>query len=507
MAIEASRIAKNTGLLYFRMLLLLIVSLYTSRVILVALGAEDYGIYNVVGGVVAMIGFLRGTMSTASSRFVTVALTYEDSNERRWIFSNIFIVNLIFALLVMIAAESMGLWFLLEKMTIPPDRMHAAIWVYQLSIVTVVLGIITVPYNACIIAHERMGAFAYISLFDAFAKLAIAFLISHSSFDRLITYAVLMMVVSLLDVSIYVFYCLRRFPESKLCLKPDKNLIRNVFSFIGWASYGSFVSMGFTQGLNIILNLFFNPIVNAARAIAVQVQSAVSQFSNNFQVAINPQMIKSMASKNHSDTKRLCVSSSKMSFFIMCIIGFPLLLNMPFILKLWLVDVPDYTSQFCVVVLCIGIWESLAYPLRVINQAEGNIRNFQLIEGTILLLIVPISYIVLKIWAIPLLVFVVHLSTEFICQLVRIKLVTYKFDMSFSDYVKEVYFKIVPAFILPLGIVFVFEIFVKTEGWTHLILTTLISEIILGVIVFFYGLNSGERSLLIRLTPAFRKRK
>ena len=507
MAIEANRIAKNTGLLYFRMLLLLIVSLYTSRVILAALGAEDYGIYNVVGGVVAMIGFLRGTMSTASSRFVAVSLTYEDLSERRKVFSNIFIVNLLFALLVIVVAESIGIWFLLEKMTIPSDRMDAALWVYQLSIITVALGIITVPYNACIIAHERMGAFAYISLFDAFAKLTIAFLISHSTYDRLIIYAVLMMVVSLLDVSIYVFYCLRRFPESKLCLKANKDLIKNVFSFIGWASYGSFVSMGFTQGLNIILNIFFNPVVNAARAIAVQVQSAVSQFSNNFQTAINPQMIKSMASKNYSDTRRLCISSSKMSFYIMCVIGIPLLLNMSFILKLWLVDVPEYTAQFCMIVLCIGIWESLAYPLRVINQAEGNIRNFQLIEGTFLLLIVPISYAVLKIWAIPLLVFVVHLTIELSCQLIRIRLVTYKFEMPFMDYVKEVYLKIFPAFILPLLAVVFFDFFVNTTGWAHLILTTAISEIILGLVVFFYGLNIAERRFLTRLLPVLRSKK
>lgn len=287
------RIAQNTMVLYIRMLLLMATSLYTSRVVLASLGVENFGIYNVVGGVVTCLGFLNGTLSTASSRYITVALGKGNLEEMKKVFSSVLSVNILLALIVLLLSETVGLWFLYEKMVIPEERMTAAFWVFQFSVLTILLNICSVPYNAVIIAHERMKAFAYISLFDAAAKLGVAFLVSISlGFDKLIFYAALLFLIQVIDRLIYGEYCVRKFSEVGLRLSYDKKLLKNMAGFIGWSAYGSLVSVGFTQGLNILLNMFFGPVVNAARGVAVQVQNAVNSFVLNFQTAINPQLTK-----------------------------------------------------------------------------------------------------------------------------------------------------------------------------------------------------------------------
>ena len=471
------------------------VSLYTSRLLLSALGVVDYGLYNVVGGVVVMLGFLQGTMSTASSRFVTVALSHNDINQTKNVFSNIFLINIFLALVVILLSETIGLWFLQEKMTIPESRLHASYWVYHCSVISVALSILTVPFNATIIAHEKMGAFAYISLFDAFAKLVVVYLIIISSYDRLALYAVLILLIHLIDVIIYVLYCIKNFVETKTKLVFDKKIIKEIFSFIIWASYGSFVTAGFTQGLNIILNLFFSPVVNAARGIAVLVQNAVVNFTTNFQTAINPQLIKLTAQQNFTDAQRLLIASSKYSFFLLCILGIPLIVETPFVLGLWLKEIPDYSISFCRIILIISIWESLANPLRIVNQAEGNIRKFQLYECTLLLLIMPISYVVLMMWHIPILVFVVHLIIEFCAQIVRIIIVLPKIRMSIYHYFSNVYMKIIPVFILP----FIAIYFCKSSEINpslRFVFITCTVELVIILSIYVIGLNSKERSFL-----------
>lgn len=496
MAIEGKRIAKNTGLLYFRMLLLMAVSLYTSRVLLSTLGVVDYGLYNVVGGVVVMLGFLQGTMSTASARFITVALSQGDMNNMRKIFSNIFIVNVFLAFIVVVLAETIGLWFLFEKMTIPENRMSASIWVYQFSVVSVAMNLVTVPFNASIIAHERMGAFAYISLLDAITKLIIVYLIIISPFDRLIFYAFLILFVHSVDVFIYYLYCIRKFPETKSKLFFDKITIKEIFSFVTWSSYGSFVSVGFTQGLNILLNMFFGPTVNAARGIAVQVQTAVVNFTTNFQTAINPQLMKSTAQVNYLDSQRLLVASSKYSFFLLCMLGIPLVIETPYILSLWLKDVPTYSVSFCRIILILSIWSSLANPLRIINQAEGNIKKFQLYECSLLLLIMPLSYIALEIWRIPILVFIVHFFIEMIAQFVRIVIVVPKIGMKFSSYIRNVFLRLLPVFFLPMAISSCIHLYVNIVNFLTFVVVTLINEIFLIATILLFGLTNEEKRFI-----------
>lgn len=505
MAIDGRKIAKNTGLLYFRMLLMLVVSLYTSRVLLATIGVDDYGIYNVVGGVVVMIGFLSGTMSTTSSRFVTVALGHNDLQEMKKTFSSILLVNLLLAIIVLLLAETIGLWFFEEKMVIPENRKIAALWVYQVSVIATSMAIISVPFNAAIIAHEKMNAFAYISLFDAFARLGIVYLLKVSPMDMLIFYAILIFLVQLVNVLVYIIYCMRKFEEVELRVSFDKDIVKKVFAFITWSSYGSFVTVGFTQGLNIILNLFFGPAVNAARGIAVQVQHAVVNFTTNFQTALNPQLMKLTAQENYGDARKLLIASSKYSFFLLCFLGLPIIVEAPFILSLWLEDVPDYCVSFCRIILVISIFSSLANSLRVVNQAEGNIKKFQLYECTVLLLIMPFSYFALKLWQIPILVFVVHLVIELIAQFIRIAIVAPKIELTFRSYISEVYLKILPVFIVPLLLSFILYK-VMQSGIVSVITIVFAQESVLSVLVYYIGLSVSERTYLLQVVKKIKEK-
>ena len=316
------------------MLLLMVVSLYTSRIVLDALGAVDYGLYNVIGGVVVALGFLQGTLNTTSSRYITVAIGKGDQDNLKTVFSNILLVNILLAVIILILSETIGLWFVYNKLQIPQDRFNAA---YQMSIITVMVNVVSVPYNACIIAHEKMKAFAYISLFDGFGKLAVAFALLHvKDIDKLILYSALLLIIQLIDRAVYGYYSHRNFEETRTRIRPDKELLKKMFGFILWSSYGSFVSIGYTQGLNILLNMFFGPAVNAARAVSVQVQNAVISFTNNFQTAINPQLMQSVAKEDYRRSRQLLIASSKLSFFLLCIIGIPIIILAPTILELWL---------------------------------------------------------------------------------------------------------------------------------------------------------------------------
>lgn len=506
MAIESKRIAKNTGILYFRMLLLMAVSFYTSRILLYALGVSDYGIYNVVGGVVVMVGFLKGTMSTASSRFITVALSKNDIEEMRNTFASILLINIVLSLIVVALSETIGLWFLLNKMVIPEERLNASFWVFQFSVVSVALSIITVPYNATIIANERMGAFAYISLFDAFAKFVIVYLIIVSTFDRLIFYSALMLIIHIINMLVYVLYCRIKIPEVKSGLCYNKCMIKEMFGFISWASYGSFVSVGFNQGLNIILNLFFGPTVNAARGIAVQVQGAVDQFTMNFQTAINPQLMKSTAVRDYNSAQILLIASSKYSFFLLSILGIPIIVEAPFILGIWLKDIPPYTVGFCRIILFISIFGSLANALRIVNQAEGNIKKFQLSECTLLLMIMPLSYIVLKIWQVPILVYFVHLIIEILSQFVRIVVVIPKIEMSLIKYMKKIYIPIILIFFITLSVAYGLHISLPENPLYRFFSVVIVTEILLFWEIYNWGLDKTEKNYILNYAMKLIKR-
>lgn len=493
---DSKRIAKNTFFLSLRMLLMMAVSLYTSRIVLDILGFEDFGIYNVVGGIVLVLGFLNGALQTASSRFITVSLGTSDNSGTAKMFSEITFVNIILGVLVLIIGETVGLWFLYTKLQIPADRFDTALWVYQISLLTVMISIVSVPYNALIIAHERMKVFAYISLFDAISKLLLVISLRYFlNFDKLLLFALFVFCVQVIDRLIYRFYCLRNFKESRIIWSFDKSSIYTIFKFITWSAYGSIASVGFTEGLNILLNMFFGPTINAARGVSVQVQNAIVAFSDNFQTAINPQIIKSVAASNFNYSRNLLITSSKFSFFLLCILSLPMIMETDFVLGIWLKSVPPHTVNFVRLMLVIRIWSVLANPLRVVNQAEGNIRKFQIYEGSFLLLIVPISYFSLYYLDFPEVVFIVHFIIELFAQLIRLKMVLPKIQMSIKEYFFKVYLRVLPIFIIPSFAALFFYMRLEQSTYRFILISTII-EFQLLVLIYTVGMNTSERTTI-----------
>lgn len=419
-----STIVKNTLLLYFRQIIILIIGLYTSRVILNTLGVTDYGIYNVVGGVVAMFGFITNAMGNATSRFITFSTGKENLKDSEETFGTILTIYYGIAFAILLLGETIGLWFLYNYLFIPEERFTAALWVYHFSVVAAVMNVLYIPYDSLIIAHEKMTAFAYISILDALLKLIIVYLLVISSYDKLVVYAVLIFLVQCIDRFIYIFYCRKKFVESKARAIYRPKLFREILIFSGWTLNGNIAVMCYTQGINILLNMFFGPVVNAARGIAVQVQNITLNFVSGFQTAVYPQITKSYAQGDMYRLYSLLHASCRYSFYLIYIIGFPLIIKSEYVLELWLKIVPDYTVPFLSLIMIFSILKAITNPIIFAVQATGNLKKFQLIEGTLLLLILPVGYLLLRFCHTgPVSVFWVLVIVEFITMFVRIEIV------------------------------------------------------------------------------------
>lgn len=489
------RIAKNTLMLYFRMLFILFISLFTSRVILSTLGVEDFGIYNVVGGIVTIFSFLNGSMSTATQRFLTFEIGTGNDEKLKKIFSSCLTIHGFIAIIIVLLSETVGLWFLLTKMNIPEGRMVAAMWVYQLSILSCVTIMMSVPYNAVIIAHEKMGAFAYISIFEASAKLLIVYLLLLSDYDKLIVYAILMFLIQLIIRFMYGVYCKRNFTETKYQFTFDKLLLKEMFGFAGWNMFGILAGIGVTQGVNIILNIFFGSAVNAARGVSIQVQNSITGFCSNFQMALSPQITKSYASKEYKQMKSLIFASAKYSFFLLFFLSLPVILETDMILGWWLKTVPKHSSNFVRIMLCISMVNVMADSLLVASQATGRIKLYQILVGGTLLLVVPSAYIALKFGYAPESVFIVHLMFVIIAQFIRLYIVHNLINLSIREYIKEVVLKI--TFVVLLSIILPLIIHLNM-GSTFLRFLVVGASSVLSVIIsaYFLGLNSSEKEFI-----------
>lgn len=484
-------IAKNTMFLYFRMMFIMAVSLYTSRVVLQTLGVVDYGVYNVVGGIVAMFGFITGPMAGATQRYLTYALGKGDMKRLNEIFSTCINIYVLASVILFLLCETLGTWFLFNRLQIPDSRLFVAFWVFQCSIISAIILLLTVPFNAEIIAHEKMSAFAFISIFEVVGKLIIVFLLKIVGYDKLLLYAIMMLVIQSVTCLCYVTYCRRHFEESKYHFCWNRNLCKDIASFAGWSLFGNLAAVGYTQGLNILLNMFFGPVVNAARGVAVQVQSAVCQFVTNFQMAINPQITKSYAMGDMSYMLRLLERSSRFSFYLIFILSFPVLVETGFILKLWLGNVPDYTIVFLRIILMTTWITSLANPLVVSVLATGKIQRYQQIVGCVLLSIVPLSYIFLKLGYPPQVVFWTHLVIEVLAHAIRLFILRRLIGISISSYFTNVAIKIfvVSILISPLPIVVSYNM---EEGFTRFLLVCIASLVSAFFSLLYYGLTKSE---------------
>lgn len=486
------RIAKNTLFLYMRMLVIMIISLYTSRIVLGSLGITDYGLYNVVGGVVTMFSFINAAMASSTQRYLTYSLAEGNPLLLQKIFNTSLIIHVGISFFILLLCETIGVWFLYHKLIIPIDRFNAAFWVFQLSIISTIFIIMSAPYNATIIAHEKMSAFAYISIVEVLLKLIIAFLLYIGPFDRLILYALLILIVQIIIQGAYYLYCNRYFPETKFLKVWDKLLFKEMLSFASWNLWGQSAAVAFTQGINILLNIFFGPSVNAARAIAIQVQGAVTQFSYNFQTAMNPQIIKSYANNDWEYMHGLIYRSSKLSFFLLLLLSLPILLNTDFILKLWLKQYPSYTVDFVRIILCVSMIDGVANSLMTSAMATGNIKRYQGIVGGVLLAILPISYIVLKLGGDPVSVFIVHFCICVIAFIVRLLILAPMVRLSIKRYASSVMFRcLIVALIAP--IVPTFLLSQLHTGLITFIITTIVSIVSVCLSAYYFGLQKNER--------------
>ena len=489
------RIAKNTLMLYFRMLIIMLISLYTSRVVLSTLGVVDYGIYNVVGGLVTMMGILNGAMSVSCQRYLTYELGRGDTLRLKQIFSVCLTIFMMLSLIVILLSETVGLWFLHNKMVIPEDRMVAAGYVYQFSILACILSLMTNPFNAIIIAHERMNVYAYVSILEVLLKLGVVYLLLVIPVDRLVTYGALILISHLIVALCYVIYCWKNFAETHYCFYWEKPLFKELISYSGWNLYGSAAGLVKGQGLNILLNMFFNPAVNAARGIAYQVNSVITQFFTNFYTAVRPQITKYYAAGEIDEMLKLVFRSSKFSFYLIMIISLPIILEAPYIINLWLGQMPEYVIPFTRLIIVISAIDSLASPLMTTAHATGKIKLYQSTVGTLIIFNLPVSYVLLKLGGSPITVFYVSLCISVMCLFLRLWIVRRLVGFPVRRYVVEVLARCTLICILALIGPLVAHI-ILPQSFCNVVIVCCISVVTSMAVIYCVGLERHEKELV-----------
>lgn len=502
---NSKRIAKNTLLLYFRMILIMVVSLYTSRIILNELGLEDFGIYNLVAGVVILFSFLSNAMITATQRYLSIAIGKKDEKYIQAVFSTSLLSHFFLIFFIFLAAETIGLWLINAKLEIPADRMSATNFVYQLAILTTCVNIIRIPYNASIIANERMSFFAYVSIVETFLKLAVVWALAITPGDKLVIYSFLLLLVAIVIDIAYWYYCQRFLLANKFYLKTNKKLFVELTSFSVWNLFGGLADIGYKQGTNIILNLFWGVSINAVLGITNQIRNALVPFIGNLQLAVNPQMVKSYALGDYEYFKILVYRISKYSYFLMLIIVFPIIFNIDLILELWLKNPPEHTAIFAILTSVYCLVDSLTGPLWAAMQAGGKIKRFQIVTGICLLLNLPVSYLFLMYGYAPSVVLIIQIVITGFTVGVRVLFVKYYLQFSIRNYVREVIFPIV--FVTALSLPIALYIYAETGGYYRLLLFILFVPM-MCYIIYVCGTCKSEKEMVMRsIRTKFLKRK
>lgn len=492
---NTSRVAKNTLFLFIRMILVLCVSLYTSRVILDVLGVEDFGIYNLVGSVVVLFSFLKQALNNATYRFLACELGKNDLVQLRKTFSMAVHVHTALAIIVLILCEAIGLYILNYKLNIPHDRMAAANVAYQLSILTFCVSIIQTPYNSLIIVHERMSFYAFTSVVEVILKLAVCFLLSIADYDKLIAYAALLLCVSLIIYGWYIVHCFKTFQESHVIRIWDKQVCYSMIRYSGWSMLVNASDIGVRQMNSFYLNVFFGVAANAALGVANQVNGQINAFVASFSQAYNPQIIKSYVSGNEPSFRKILFSSSKMSFYLLFILVVPLYLNIDFVLGLWLTIVPEQTSKFLLFIVIYSLIDAYSAPLWTGVHATGKLRTHQIIMSSIKILNIPIGFIVLKLGAPAWSIFASMACLNFVCSIVRPIYVHHLYKLPLREYFSQVFSKvyIVSAICLPLPI-WIASLY--ESSFERLLVSVPLFFVIALPTIYFIGLSVKERELL-----------
>lgn len=497
---DNKRIAKNTIFLYIRMLLVMLVSLYTVRVVLGILGEVDYGIYNVVGGIVVMFAFLSRTLASASQRYFAYELGRQDYSKLNNIFSLTLLLYIIVAILVVLLAETLGLWFFNSKMNIPQDRIQAASFIYQLSIISFCFTLLMTPYQALLIAREDMNIYAFIGVLEALLYLGVAFLLKLIQFDHLIVYGLLMTIVAVLTNSIYYVVARIKYKESHYIWFWDIKLVKEIASYSGWNVLGAVANVARSQGINILINLFFSPAINAARGLAYQVSGALNSFASNFYTAVRPQVTKKYAKGDIAGVNSLVFSSSKLSYYLILFISTSVIVYINPILKLWLVNPPVYTDLFVSLVIITSLVDSLSNPLMTLVQATGKVKVYQIVVSFLLMLNLPISYVFLKLGYSAEYTMYIAISVSVILLFVRVFILKSMVNFPAKDYsihiILRVAFTSIFCYIASL-LTFRFVYEVSSKSIFMLCVSILLSIISNVLVILITGLNKTELALIL----------
>ncbi len=496
------RIAKNTVFLYLRMLFIMIITLYTSRVILYSLGVVDYGVHNAVAGFVSMFQMVSHTMSGGISRFITFSLGLGDRERTKRVFSNAFFIQTGLSILLFIVCEIFFVWFVNNKMTIPPERLHAANIVLHISMINFILSLFRTPYDACIVAHEKMSTYAYLGIFEGLAGLVTATVVKYATSDRLIVYSVMHLIIAVLILAMYATYCRRHFYESHFTWSPDKKLIGEMLGFSGWNFFGAMTGVMRGQGINMLLNVYCGPAVNAARGLALQVDKAVTKFASNFMTAVRPQITKNYAIGNKAEYERLTMTSSKLSFLLLMLFNIPILSNTQYILDLWLVKVPAHTCLFCQLILVSAMVNTLSTPLVTLLLATGKIRKYQLVVGTCTLLNFPIAWILLYLGYPPESTVCTIILISFISLMLRVYFLHEMLRFPVMKYLRNVVLLCFVSWGIATIVPVLLNMWTETNSILILIMKVIIIEISSLVIIYFIGLTKAERNFIISMVKS-----
>ena len=496
-ASKNKRLAINTMLLYFRMLLIMAVSFFSTRIVFNTLGEVEYGIYITVGSLAATFGIITGSLTAAVSRYLNIELGKGDSNNLSKIFSTSILIHVTLAIIILILAELLAPWFIENKLTIPADRINAAVGVFHCSIITFVINLISIPYTACIISHENMKIYAYISFIEAILTLIFVYLLSIAPYDKLVTYAFLMMLVVIIKLVCYQQYCHHHYIESHFHFVIDKKLIKEMFGFASWNMIGSSSVILSDQGVNILLNILCNnPIVNAARGLAMQVNQAVNSFAQNFMTALNPQITKSYGAGDFDSYKKTMINGGRFSMSLLTLLALPILVETDYILHLWLGEVPDYAVYFVRLILLFAISESMSTTFTTGLLATGKIKKLQLLVGGCRFLNFPISYFALYMGYSPEITIIIAIILSQVNLFIRLRLLNKYIHISIFDFYYNVVFKEIITILVPLIATMQMTQYLP-NNFGRLIITTITTTLLSFVCVWYIVCNKEERNYIL----------
>lgn len=486
------RIAKNTMLLYVRQIFTLCLALYTSRLTLQVLGASDFGIYAAVGGFTALLSILTNSMSSSTQRFITFELGRGNQEKLKTVFNASVQIHVILAIILLLLAETVGVWFLYNHLTIPVERIQTAFWVFQVSILGCIFSILNVPNNASIIAHEDMGTFALFSIIDAILKLLSVLMLFVITWDKLIIYAICLLSIQIINQTIAFIFCRIKYSEVRFQSSFNFPIIRQMFELAGWNIVSNMATMGFIQGTNLLLNIFFGPIMNAAYTIAMQAYSGIRSFCSSFQLAANPQIVKLYSSGDIEKMHNLLMMVCKMSFFLIFFLSLPFIINAKFILSLWLVEVPEHSVAFFILLLIYAYIDVLVYPMGIAAQATGNVKQYNLLTSIATLAILPISYVGYLFGLIAESIYIIAITMSVISIPLRLYCLKRLINFNSRKFIKQVFIKILYVSIVAVSIPLLLHYLLKENLWTVL-LNSIVALSSASLSIYCIGLSYSER--------------